>query len=177
MLPFYLFVKWTVQFQRLKQSCRQPKSLAESTPLKFQEFPANLQSARLSIPDNLKVSKTVNPRQFTVRKTVCPRKSTVRKTDNPRQLLVHMIAKAVCQSPEITTVPAWQSTVGKTANPRQSLAQRTNTVQQDWQSLSITGSKNKYCPARSDNPQQLLFLQLGQWSAAVKHRVGGHWQV
>ena len=80
--------------------------------------------------------------QLTVRKAVNSIKFTVRKTVKPRQI-------KVC----------------KTVNPKQFKSV------QDCQSLviysqTITSPKNKYCPARSDSPRQLLDRRI-QKSPAI----------
>ena len=115
------------------------------------------------------------------------------RSDNPRQLLAQWtstflqdltIPSNYWLEEQVLSCKIWQSPAitgsnnkycpARSDKPQQLLARRTSTILQDltipgnywlkeqvlsckiWQSPAITGSKNKYCPARSDNPRQLL---------------------
>ena len=131
----------------------------------------------LTIPDNYWLKEQVlackiwqSPAITGSNNKYCPARS-----DNPQQLLAH-------------TVEQVQYCPVRSDNPRQLLAQWTSTFLQDltipsnywleeqvlsckiWQSPAITGSNNKYFPARCDNPRQLLFRQIF-WSALILWQV------
>ena len=121
----------------------------------------------------------------TARKTVKSRKLLAQGTSTVRQdlkitgnywLKEQALSGKIWKSPVITGSKNKQCQA-RSDNTRQLLDLRTSTIRQDltipgnywlkeqvlsgkiWQYPAITGSKNKYCPERSDNTRQLLDLR------------------
>ena len=132
-----------------------------------------------TFPWNVEYFKYYNPQQCTVHLYTVQQA----RLSNPGNywLKEQALSGKIWKSPVITGSKNKQCQA-RSDNTRQLLDLRTSTIRQDltipgnywlkeqvlsgkiWQNPAITGSKNKYCPERSDNTRQLLFPQSFLWT-------------